>query len=171
MDNTTQATIAGAVLSTVFGLGFWGLFAWSHHRDMVAKHYQAGSVCDHEYARTHIYESAVVETSNSGDQNSNTESSDGNSAIGDTETGIEADQRAEFQNIIDGLNAANAAIRSRGEKALFCLPALSPVKEEALYDAYWAATEIRAKQDEAVCSRDYPADVLAYMAKLYPCNA
>jgi hypothetical protein len=170
MDKTAQATVAGAVLSTLFGLGFWGLLAWSHHRDMVAKHYQAGSVCDHEYARRHVYETAVVETSNSGGENSNTESSDGDPAIGDTETEIDADQRAEFQNIIDGLNAANASIRSRGEKALFCLPALSPLQEAQLYDTYWAATDVRAKQD-AVCHRAYPEDVLAYMAKLYPCTA
>jgi len=170
MNSATQAIIAGIVLSTVIGLGWWAVYAWSHHHDMAMKQYEPGSVCDHEFAKDNAYENAIVQTAASDKGDSGQDFGTGDTSVADAATEEGADQRTEFQNILDGLGAANTAVQARGN-ALFCLPKMSPEKQAELYDAYWTSTEVRAKQDVAVCLRGYPEDILAYMASAYPCGA
>jgi hypothetical protein len=171
MNSATQATIAGIVLSTAIGLGWWGVYAWSHHHDVAMKQYEPGSVCDREFATDNAYENAIVQTAASDRGDSGQDFGTGDTPVSDAATEEAADQRSEFQNILDGLGAANQAVQARGGKALFCLPKMLPEKQAELYDVYWAATEVRAKQDVGVCRRGYAEDVLAYMASAYPCGA
>jgi hypothetical protein len=175
MDSETTANLSFRVVSVLAALlvgSIWfGVYYWAHHRDSVARNYAPGSVCDHEFEKAHAFEQSIAINGVSAEGGEATGGDGHDHAVADTAAEIHAGELEEFNNIVAGLEAANAAIRSRGQKALFCLPARTGSQELELYEAYWTAAETRIKQDMAVCRREYPADILTYLAATHGCGS
>jgi hypothetical protein len=170
-ETTLSLGVVSALVAFLIGAVWFGAYYWTHHRDIVARNYGPDSVCDHEFAKAHAFQQSIAingVTAKGGEA----AGGDGHDhAIADTAAEIHASEAEEFKNIVAGLEAANAAIRSRGQKALFCLPAHKELQELELYEAYWTAAETRIKQDPAVCRREYPADILVYLAAAHGCGS
>jgi hypothetical protein len=170
-EATLSLGVLSALVAFLIGAVWFGAYHWAHHRDSVARNYGPGSVCDREFTKAHAFEQSIAINGVSAKGGEATGGDGHDHAIADTTAETHASEAEEFKNIVAGLEAANAAIRSRGQKALFCLPARTELQELKLYEAYWTAAETRIKQDLAVCRREYPADILAYLAAAHGCGS
>jgi len=175
MNGETSTKLSYGVVSALvafLGGSIWfGAYYWAHHRDSVARNYGPDSVCDHEFAKDHAFEHSVAINGVAAKGGETTGGDGHDHAIADSAAESHASEVEEFDNIVAGLEAANAALRSRGEKALFCLAPRTKLQELELYEAYWKAAETRIKQDPAVCRRAYPADILTYLAATHACGS